>query len=285
MKEYLEEKVAAALAAIGAPDGTDAAVERPKTIEHGDLATSVALPLARVLKKAPRAIADDLVAALDFEERYVAKVDVAGPGFINITLTSAFYHDRLADALADPDSFCATSSGAGERVNVEYVSANPTGPLHPGHGRNAALGDTIANMLAASGRDVTREYYFNNAGNQMRNLARSIHSRYRTLLELPTTFPEDGYHGDYIVDIARAIVDEQGDALAEETDENIDRMRSFGEEWNFRMIRKTMDLLGIAHDHFFNEKSLYETGRIKETIAKLGENITIGRVTRFKIGE
>lgn len=271
MKDYLEAKIGAALAAIGAPDETEITVERPKTPEHGDLSTSVALPLARVLKKAPRAIADDLVAALEIEEEYVSEIDVAGPGFINVRLTPRFFQERLDRALADPEGFCRTDSGSGERINVEYVSANPTGPLHPGHGRNMALGDTIANLLAGTGREVTREYYFNNAGNQMRNLALSIHARYRELLELPVEFPENGYHGDYIVDIARAVLEEHGDALVEETEENLDRMRFFGEEWNFRTIRATMTALGIEHDSYFNETTLYETGRIEETIAKLGE--------------
>lgn len=271
MKSYMEPIIRKGLAAIGAPSDTEIVLERPRTAEHGDLATSVALGLARPLRKAPRAIADELVGALELDPDFVEKVEIAGPGFINVRFTPAFFQKRLSETIADGDAFTHTSFGRGRRVNVEYVSANPTGPLHPGHGRNVALGDTIANVLERTGHEVTREYYFNNAGNQMRNLGRSVHARYRELLGEEVVFPEDGYHGDYIRDIARAVLDEQGNAFAAETDENIDRMREYAEEWNFRTIRRTLDALGVVHDVFFNEKSLYENGLIEETIRRLGE--------------
>ncbi len=271
MKAYTEPILRAALAKIGAPEEIDITLERPKDPTHGDLATSVALSLARPLKKAPRAIAEELVAALEFDREYVEGVEIAGPGFINVRFTPTFFQNRLAEAIAEGDDFARTNYGEKEKVNVEYVSANPTGPLHPGHGRNVALGDTIANLLEQTGHEVTREYYFNNAGNQMRNLGRSIHARYRELLGLEVEFPEDGYHGEYIADIARVVRDEHGDTFAEESEENIDLMRGFGEEWNFRIIRKTLESLGVEHDSYFNEKSLYEEGAIEKTIARLGE--------------
>lgn len=271
MKSYIEPKIREALASIGAPEDTEIILERPRTLEHGDLATSVALGLARPLKKSPRAIADDLVAALELDPDLVSQVEIAGPGFINFRYTPCFFQKRLGEVIAEGEGFVHTDYGRGQRVNVEYVSANPTGPLHPGHGRNVALGDTIANLLERTGHEVTREYYFNNAGNQMRNLGRSVHARYRELLGHDVVFPEDGYHGEYIAEIARHVVEEHGDAYVEETEENIDRMRSFGEEWNFRTIRSTLDALGVVHDVFFNEKSLYEKGMIETTIARLGE--------------
>ena len=271
MKAYIEPLIRKALETIGAPEETEIILERPKDPSHGDLATSVALSLARPLKKAPRAIAENLVAAFEIDPTYVSGLEIAGPGFINIRFTPGFFQWRLGETIELGEGFLQTSYGQGERVNVEYVSANPTGPLHPGHGRNVALGDTIANLLERTGHEVTREYYFNNAGNQMRNLGLSIHARYRELLGHEIEFPENGYHGEYIAAIAAAVLEEHGDQFAEETEENVDRMRGFGETWNFELIKKTMTSLGVEHDLFFNEKSLYERGLIEGTIEKLGE--------------
>lgn len=269
MKSYIQPILAAALAKIGAPDTTELSLERPKQADHGDLATSVAMGLARSLKKSPRAIAEDIIAALEFDERYISGAEIAGPGFINFRFTPAFFQMRLDQATRVGEEYGRSDYGGGLKTNVEYVSANPTGPLHPGHGRNAAVGDTIANILEWAGYEVTREYYFNNAGNQMRNLGISIHRRYLELLGHTVEFPENGYHGEYIYDIARDVMAQHGDAFAEPTEANIDAMRSFGEQWNFRTIKKTMDALGIRHDVFYNEKSLYEEGKIEETLAGL----------------
>lgn len=271
MKSYIQPILAAALAKIGAPDTTELSLERPKQADHGDLATSVAMGLARSLKKSPRAIAEEIIAALEFDERYISGAEIAGPGFINFRFTPAFFQMRLDQATRLGEEYGRSDYGGGLKTNVEYVSANPTGPLHPGHGRNAAVGDTIANILEWAGYQVTREYYFNNAGNQMRNLGISIHRRYLELLGHTVEFPENGYHGEYIYDIARDVMAQHGDAFAEPTEANIDTMRSFGEQWNFRTIKKTMDALGIRHDVFYNEKSLYEEGKIEETLAGLKE--------------
>lgn len=269
MKSYIQPILAAALAKIGAPDTTELSLERPKQADHGDLATSVAMGLARSLKKSPRAIAEGIIAALEFDERYISGAEIAGPGFINFRFTPAFFQMRLDQATRVGEEYGRSDYGRGMKTNVEYVSANPTGPLHPGHGRNAAVGDTIANILEWAGYQVTREYYFNNAGNQMRNLGISIHRRYLELLGHTVEFPENGYHGEYIYDIARDVMAQHGDAFAEPTEANIDTMRSFGEQWNFRTIKKTMDALGIRHDVFYNEKSLYEEGKIEQTLAGL----------------
>lgn len=271
MKSYIQPILAAALAKIGAPDTTELSLERPKQADHGDLATSVAMGLARSLKKSPRAIAEEIIAALEFDERYISGAEIAGPGFINFRFTPAFFQMRLDQATRLGEEYGRSDYGRGLKTNVEYVSANPTGPLHPGHGRNAAVGDTIANILEWAGYEVTREYYFNNAGNQMRNLGISIHRRYLELLGHTVEFPENGYHGEYIYDIARDVMAQHGDAFAEPTEANIDTMRSFGEQWNFRTIKKTMDALGIRHDVFYNEKALYEEGKIEEMLAGLKE--------------
>ncbi len=269
MKQYIQPFLERALAQIGAGEGTDIVLEHPRQPEHGDLATSVALGLARELKKSPRAIAEELVDHLDLDERFVSGVDIAGPGFINIRFTPAFFHLRLEEMIAEGDRYGRTSMGGRIRTNVEYVSANPTGPLHTGHGRGAALGDTIANILEWTGHDVTREYYFNNAGNQMRNLARSIHARYLEQLGREVTFPEDGYHGEYIREIAEALLAERGDGLVEESEENLAVMQKFGEEWNFARIRSTLEKLGIEFDVFYNEDSLYSEGKITEVLDDL----------------
>lgn len=269
MKSYIQPILAGALAKIGAPDTTELGLERPKQAGHGDLATSVAMGLARTLKKAPRAVAEELIAALEFDRRYISGAEIAGPGFINFRFTPAFFQMRLEEAAREGAAYGRSDYGKGLKTNVEYVSANPTGPLHPGHGRNAAVGDTIANIMAWAGYDVTREYYFNNGGNQMRNLGLSIHARYLELLGHRVEFPENGYHGEYIYDIARDVMAQHGDAYVEPTEENIDTMRSFGEQWNFRIIRRTMEAFGIHHDVFYNEKSLYDEGKIEETLAAL----------------
>ena len=274
MRSFIAEKLRTALDAIGAPPETELGIERPRQAGHGDIATNVAMGLSRALKKAPRAIAEEIVARIPADGTDIAAVEIAGPGFINITFTPAFFQRRLDEVTRIGEEYGRSDYGSGLRTNVEYVSANPTGPLHPGHGRNAALGDTIANIMERTGFDVTREYYFNNGGNQMRNLGRSIHARYLELLGRPVEFPEDGYHGDYIVDIARDALTLHGEKYVEESDESIDAMRGFGEEWNFRTIKTTMESLGIRHDVYFNEKSLYENGKIEETIEALG---AIGR--------
>ena len=263
--------LAAALTKIGAPEDTEVGLEKPKQADHGDLATNIALGLARALKKAPRAIAEELIAALELDSAYVSAVEIAGPGFINFRFTPQFFQMRLSQITKDGPEYGKSTYGSGQKTNVEYVSANPTGPLHPGHGRNAALGDTIANILEWAGYDVTREYYFNNAGNQMRNLALSIHLRYLELQGQEVEFPENGYHGEYIYDIAKKVLEEHGDKFVEATEENLDAMRGFGEAWNFAVIQKTMKSLNLHHDVYFNESSLYEAGKIQGTIDELGK--------------
>ncbi|MGE3802158.1 MAG: arginine--tRNA ligase, partial [Candidatus Kapaibacterium sp.] len=272
MKAYIEPILRRGLAQIGAPEETEIVLERPKQADHGDLATSVALGLARPLKKAPRQIAEELVAALEINEKYISGVEIAGPGFINFRFTPEFFQMRLDDIQKNQgDEFGKLRPEKPLRINVEYVSANPTGPLHPGHGRNAALGDTIANILEWSGNEVTKEYYFNNAGNQMRNLALTIHARYLELLGLDFVLPENAYMGEYVIDIARAFIEEHGENYVEPTEETLDAMRLFGEKWNFAGIEKTMEALGIKHDVYFNETTLYEEGKIEEDINRLGE--------------
>lgn len=269
LEEYLEPYVRAALEKLGVAELVVPEFEVPRVPEHGDLATTVALQLARPLRRPPRQIAEELLRSLQLPEEDV-HAEVAGPGFLNFRFTPGFF-TRLLRRIADRgEDFGRLRDGAGKRANVEYVSANPTGPLHLGHGRNAALGDTIANLLQWSGYEVTREYYFNNAGRQMLLLGQSVYARYRQLLgDSDYPFPEDGYHGDYIWEIARLVVERYGDSLREETEDHIAICRREAEQWCFARIRQTLQRMGIRHDVYFNEDSLYSNGKVAAVLDAL----------------
>ncbi|MCX7930340.1 MAG: arginine--tRNA ligase [Chlorobi bacterium] len=264
--------VSDALDRLGLGD-VEPTIELPRHESHGDAATTVALQLARRLGKSPRAIAEEIVTAMQPDPDRIAAVDIAGPGFINFRFRPRYFADVLARILQQGKQFGFSDRYNGKRANVEYVSANPTGPLHPGHGRNVALGDSIARLLEAVGYRVTREYYFNNAGRQMQNLARSIYARYRQLLG-DTDYPfdeENGYRGEYIFEIARQVIAQYGERLREETDDALTICRSVGEQWCFASIRRTLERLGVHHDVYFNEHSLYIDGNIEQTITALRE--------------
>jgi arginyl-tRNA synthetase len=279
MKHYLEPFIRTALEALGVEHASTLAitVEVPRQAEHGDLSTNVAMVLAKSLKSNPRQIAQNLVAELErlVDPELVPRVEVAGAGFINVTFTPKFYAMQLASLLEQGEQLGRSTKGAGRKTNVEYVSANPTGLLHVGHGRNAAVGDTIANILAWNGYDVTREYYFNNAGNQMTNLGRSVYLRYVEALDpegkpFPTPEQDDSlYRGDYIRDIAQELVARYDAALAEPTEDNLTTCRKAGEQWCFAAIDRTMQKMGIKHDVMFNEDSLYTDGKVEQTLAEL----------------
>jgi arginyl-tRNA synthetase len=266
--KFIVDEFTKALQAIGINDTSKLRFEEPKNQDFGDYATSVALILSKELRKNPREIANSIVEKLNFDNKLVEKVTIDGPGFININFTSYFYGQELERIYQLGDEFGKSNLGKGLRANVEYVSANPTGLLHLGHGRNACIGDSIANLYSWLGYEVTREYYFNNAGKQMTNLARSIYARYRELLgEADFPFPEDGYFGDYIKDIAQELIEKYGNSLIPETPENLEICKKFGEEWCFDKIRKTLAKLKIFHDTFYNEDSLYHNKKIDEVIA------------------
>lgn len=244
--------------------------EKPKNPEFGDFATNIALILAKELKQNPREVANTIIRDIDFESQYIEKLNIDGPGFINIKLSNRFYIEELERVFEIGESYGRLSVGAGKKVNVEYVSANPTGLLHLGHGRNACIGDSIANLFEWIGFDVTREYYFNNAGNQMQNLGKSVYARYRQNIgDIDYPFPEDGYHGDYINEIANELAQKYFDSLSAETEENIKVCSKFAEAWCFDRIKQTLASLNIHLDIFFNEDSLYANGKIDEIISEL----------------
>jgi arginyl-tRNA synthetase len=240
-------------------------VERPRDATHGDYATNAALVLAKAGRRNPRELARTLADALEAAlPEIIEKADVAGPGFINLHLTSAARQQIVHAVLLAGDEYGRNASRAGEHVIVEFVSANPTGPLHVGHGRQAALGDAIANLLESQGCEVTREFYYNDAGQQIENLAVSVRARAREILGESGAFPEDGYRGEYIRELAQRYLDEVGNDLSD-----IEPIRRFA----VAELRKEQDrdlaAFGVRFDRHYLESSLYADGRVDATVRKL----------------
>ncbi len=270
MKEYLTEKVNAALSVLDYRDGVKLTFEKPKFSTHGDLTTNIAMQLAKSVGKNPRVIAQEIVSNLSLEIDLVSQVQIAGPGFINFFFTDKFFTRNLNRVLEDGAGFGRSNIGNKKKTQVEFVSANPTGPLSVGHGRQAAIGDTIANLLEWTGHDVTREYYYNNAGRQMRMLAESTYARYRQLFDPTVPFPEDGYQGDYIRNIAEQVRKERGEELiTAHTEEALEFCKRRSEQILFEEIKNVLARMGVHFDVFFNEDSLYSDGHIKEVVAEL----------------
>ncbi|MFL6265911.1 MAG: arginine--tRNA ligase [Actinomycetes bacterium] len=252
-------------------DVAEPALERPRLAEHGDWATNVALVLAKAAKAPPRAVAEAMVAHLELPD-WVAGVEVAGPGFVNVRLDQRWFAGLVRRVLAEGDAFGAVDLGHRERVNVEFISANPTGPLHVGNARLAPTGDALANLLTLTGHKVEREYYINDAGGQYDRLGASVEAAYLSLLGRPAEPPADGYKGDYVADLAVELQAEQGDALA---DLDPAKRRARITDWAFRRmldgIRQTLARLDIEFDVFFFEHTLHESGAIAEAIEDLRE--------------
>jgi len=270
MKKYLSEKVGAALKSLSYSGIAKLTFEKPKDEAHGDITTNIAMLLAKAIKKNPRAVAQEIIGKLEVEPKYVSKVEIAGPGFINFRFTEEFFTSQIGDILKHAKSFGKINIGNGKKTQVEYVSANPTGPLSVGHGRQAAIGDTIANLLVWTGHDVTREYYYNNAGRQMRMLAESTYARYRQLFDSSLfIFPEDGYQGDYIREIADDLKKDRGDSIVGMSlEEALAICKEFAEQELFQSIKKVLARMGVVHDVYFNEDSLYKSGKIDEVIVE-----------------
>ncbi len=243
--------------------------EKPKQKQFGDLSSNLAMQLAGKLKSSPRQIAEEIKSFIKIDPQFLNKIEVAGPGFLNFYLASESLYTQLQGLLQEKNNFGRSNIGAGTKTQVEFISANPTGPLTIGHGRQAVLGDTIARLLEEIGYNVTREYYFNNAGRQMRILGDSVRLRYLQLLGDDVEFPEDYYQGDYITDIAKQILEDKGDELREETDVTL--FKDKAEEEVFNDIKTTISRLNFHMDTFYNEKSLYDEGKIEEVITLLRE--------------
>ncbi len=245
-------------------------VEPPRDPAHGDLATNAALVLARPLKRNPREIAGLLADELRALPG-IATVEVAGPGFVNLRLTADFLRARLPEILREGPGYGASTIGAGEKVNVEYVSANPTGPMHVGHVRGAVVGDALANLLEKAGYAVHREYYINDAGGQITTLARSVYLRYREACgEEIGEIPEGLYPGDYLIPLGEELARVHGRAWLDAPEEVwLEAVREFAVDRMMEMIRDDLAALGVQHETFFSERELHRSGRIERTIKEL----------------
>ena len=249
-------------------------IERARSREHGDFACNIALLLAKPARAKPRELAEKLVAALP-ANGLVEKVEIAGPGFVNFYLSPGAYHAEVRQIFDRGEAYGRSESGAGKTVGVEFVSANPTGPLHVGHGRNAVIGDCLSRLFAATGWNVKREFYYNDAGVQIANLAISVQARARGVLPDDSGWPENGYRGDYIADVARAYLDREsvvadGETVVGEGDvDNLDAIRRFA----VASLRREQDLdlkaFGVGFDVYFLESSLYSDGKVEETVKGL----------------
>ncbi len=267
MKEYLHNKLLASLSSLGLAADAPMIFETPRQADHGDLTTNIAMVLARKLKRNPRELAQQVIGKLDLDRTLVGKIEVAGPGFMNFFFTPKFYQEQLRELVICGDRYGRSEQGKAMSTQVEFVSANPTGPLTVGHGRGAVFGDTVARLLEWTGHKVEREYYFNNAGRQMRVLGESVRLRYLEVLGDPIEFPEDHYQGEYIKDIARHLFELYGEGLRNEPATG--KFKEQAEQEIFADIKKTLKLLGIEFQSFYNENSLYENGKITEVIDEL----------------
>lgn len=246
-------------------------VEQPQRREHGDWTTNVAMVIQKREGNPPRVIAETIVKHLPQRE-WIRKVEIAGPGFVNFHLSNAWLHDTVARVLDVGERFGATDEGRGTSVNVEFVSINPTGPLHVGSARNAVLGDCVARLLEFNGYTVTREYYFNDAGSQMTNFGLSVAARYLHLLGREAELPKDGYRGAYVGDIAKRILSEDGERYADvPLDELGDVMRERAYPLVIEQIEASLERFRIHMDVWFKERSLYEAGKVDAVLAKLEE--------------
>ncbi len=267
MKKYLSLQLSPVLQALGVPESITPTFEKPRTESHGDLTTNIAMIAAKHLKTNPRQLAQQIIEKLKLDSTIVEKTEIAGPGFINFRFSNKYYHAQLADILKKGNQFGKSGTGNKLKTQVEFVSANPTGPLTVGHGRGAVYGDTVARLLEWTGYDVTREYYFNNAGRQMRVLGDSVRLRYLELIGEKIDFPEDYYQGEYIKEVAQHLIDLHGKNLKDEPAEG--KFKQQAETEIFDDIKKTLSRIGVKHDVFFNENTLYETGQVKEVIEEL----------------
>ena len=265
-----EKAAAAGLLPAGAE--VKATVEIPKDAAHGDYASSFAMAGAKALHLAPRAIAQIIVDNLELEGSFFQKVEIAGPGFLNFTLGPKWYGDVLSAVETEGENYGSGDEGHGKRVMVEFVSANPTGPMHMGNARGGVLGDTLANVLKRDGWNTWKEFYVNDAGNQIHKFAMSINARYMQLIvgEENFPFPEEGYHGDDIKELAQAVYQMHGDSwkdLPEE--ERLDKLAEYGLSVNIPKMKEDLLKYGIVYDQWFFESSLHESGYVAETVELL----------------
>ncbi|AIQ10698.1 arginine--tRNA ligase [Paenibacillus durus] len=273
INERVKEAIADAVVAAGLVQREELpaiVLEVPKDKTHGDLATNAAMQLTKIAKRNPRQIAEAIVEHLDLSQASIEKAEIAGPGFINFTLSKSYLYPVIALALEQGADYGRTDAGQGQKVEVEFVSANPTGSLHLGHARGAAVGDALCNVLDFAGYKVTREYYINDAGNQVSNLSQSIEVRYLQELGQQAEMPEDGYYGEDIKGFAKELVADKSDSLLElSPGDRAAFFRAYGLEKELDKIKRDLGRFRVAFDIWYSETSLYETGEVLRALDEL----------------
>ncbi|HEY7394459.1 MAG TPA: arginine--tRNA ligase [Gemmatimonadaceae bacterium] len=264
--DLLRAELKRAAQSLGAPETIEPVIERPRDPSHGDWATNLAMVLAKPLRQRPRDLAQGIVERLDFKRAGIESAEVAGPGFINFRVAPEIFAEELRALIGAGDQYGRPNKGQGCAVNVEFVSANPTGPLHVGHGRQAALGDAISSLLEATGWKVTREFYYNDAGAQIMKLAESVQARVRQLGGRDTEIPEGGYHGEYIRDVAQRYIDEHS---SDTNADDLDAIRRFAVLELRKEQDRDLQAFGVKFNIYFLESSLYSDGRVDAAIKRL----------------
>ncbi|KAB2332473.1 arginine--tRNA ligase [Bacillus mesophilum] len=276
VQSKLKEEIEAAVVKAGLAEKEQipaVVLETPKEKAHGDYSTNMAMQLARVAKKAPRVIAEELIKGFDQSKASIKKMEIAGPGFINFYMDNSYLTNLIPTVLEAGSSYGETATGNGQKVQVEFVSANPTGDLHLGHARGAAVGDSLSNILQKAGYEVSREYYINDAGNQINNLALSVEARYFQALDLEKEMPADGYHGEDIIGIGKMLAEEYGDKYVEADEkERFDFFRSYGLKYEMEKLKNDLEDFRVPFDVWYSETSLYHNGKIDVALDALREN-------------
>jgi len=269
----LKKALAQAIITAGLADEKDIpsiVLEKPKQKSHGDFATNIAMQMAKIAKKAPRDIAADIKNHLDLEKAYIKNIDIAGPGFINVFMDNSYLTQLVPTILEQKESYGKTDSGKGIKIQVEFVSANPTGDLHLGHARGAAVGDSLCNILETAGYEVEREYYINDAGNQIDNLALSVEARYMQALGKEWDMPVDGYYGKDIIKLGEKLVNEDNDMWVEKSSkERLTYFKEKGLTYELDKIERDLKEYRVPFDHWFSETTLYNENKVEEVLEVL----------------
>ena len=253
-------------------DVSDILIERPKDLNHGDYASNVAMKICKLAKMKPIDVANTLVSNIDLAKASIEKIEIAGPGFMNFFISSNTLTQVINKVLMEKENYGKSNAGKGMKINVEYVSANPTGDLHPGHARGAAMGDSITRLMKMAGYDVTREYYINDAGNQIHNMAKSLQARYLQVCGIDAQVPEDGYHGPDLVEIAKELYAEVNDAYIEDNQANYEFFRQYGLNKELDKLKADLKAFNVEFDVWTSEKSLYDRGLVEKSLDTLKAN-------------